>query len=591
MEVKMKKFFVLAAVLAAIFLVISCSDESENIPDSGNSDDNSYHKNELEGGIYLGIIGFNNETYSKDIDLLSSLNLSSYESFINNLHTQALTSLYDADYEALEMMKSYLDENRPSDLEKLALITFTDGEDNGSDKTLETVHNMIATPIHGLSVEAYTIGLTSQSMGDLSSFQKALEQLASNPDNKYEADDMNKVKEHFRNLADSLSSTSKTANLVLKVPKGQTYINTRIYFTFDNPKNCKDSKLYISATVRESNNGRTLEDISYYGFKPGEPTMSSNNEVKGYYYFNFENITYSDGSIPEWTPEIITEILQLWKAPIDDPSSCNSDIEFHPEDGSQMVIHQASALIMLVLDCTESLGKNFGEMQNAAKEFVRTLLNKNGSGGNNDGGNNSSSESENESGNEECATNTAGQSCTSDEECGNCMICVSAKCAKGCTSDSDCQMSVGLKCNKNLARCVNVVASNKACSESNCPSGCCYAEKGLSGIKCSSSANVSTCGLCSQGEIYSPSDSKCLPAACSTTTDNCSSINQGASNPPAKCYSCKAGDFTCQKNTTTSGCSAGMIINMNQCIPSGQQCVEGLSECCSGMPCIEGFCY
>lgn len=193
-----------------------------------------------------------------------------------------------------------------------------------------------------------------------------------------------------------------------------------------------------------------------------------------------------------------------------------------------------------------------------------------------------------------CANDNLGKQCTTDTDCGECMICVTGgKCVKGCTKDEDCGTIIGTKCNTKLARCVSVFASNKACSETSCPTGCCYAEKGLTELKCATgaSATAATCGLCSQGEIYSPEDSKCIKAVCSTTTDDCPSINSGATNPPAKCYACKAGEYICKANTSTSGCSAGTVINAAQCVPAGQQCIEGVSKCCSGMPCVQGYCY
>ena len=187
---------------------------------------------------------------------------------------------------------------------------------------------------------------------------------------------------------------------------------------------------------------------------------------------------------------------------------------------------------------------------------------------------------------------TEGLSCTTDTECGNCMICVTGgKCAKGCKTDEDCTMVSGLHCNAKLARCVNTNASNKACSDANCPTGCCYADKGLSGFKCAQEATPATCGLCQNGEVYSPEDSKCLPAACSSTTDNCPTLNAGSTKPEPKCFECKSGELVCTAKTSTSGCSAGTIINAAQCVPAGQQCVEGISECCSGMPCVQGYCY
>lgn len=191
-----------------------------------------------------------------------------------------------------------------------------------------------------------------------------------------------------------------------------------------------------------------------------------------------------------------------------------------------------------------------------------------------------------------CEDGNLGKTCTKDSECGACMICVTGgKCAKGCKSDDDCTMLPGLHCNTKLARCVNIYASSKACSDASCPTGCCYADKGLSGLKCAKEASPATCGLCQNGEVYSPEDSKCLPAACSSTTDNCPTLNAGSTKPEPKCFECKSGELVCSAKTSTSGCSAGTVINAAQCVPAGQQCVEGVSECCSGMPCVQGYCY
>ena len=188
-----------------------------------------------------------------------------------------------------------------------------------------------------------------------------------------------------------------------------------------------------------------------------------------------------------------------------------------------------------------------------------------------------------------CALSNQGISCDTDDSCGACMICVSGTCIKGCETASDC--STGTQCNTKLARCVNPVASGQACSETNCPSGCCYAERGLSGLKCLPSPTPATCGMCKQGEIYSPEDNACITAACSATTDNCPSLNAGSTSPDPKCFACDKSSFICKADTTSSGCSAGSVINAAQCVPAGQQCVEGVSECCSGMPCVQGYCY
>ncbi len=141
----------------------------------------------------------------------------------------------------------------------------------------------------------------------------------------------------------------------------------------------------------------------------------------------------------------------------------------------------------------------------------------------------------------ECALKNIGKTCTTDNECGNCIICSGGKCILGCLDDDDCQMHMGLKCNKELARCLNVFGSLQACNETNCPTGCCYAEKGLQGLHCLDTPTPGVCGLCPQGQVYD--GARCIPAVCSTTIDACPTINQGEAYPV--CWECKSGEFIC----------------------------------------------
>ena len=192
--------------------------------------------------------------------------------------------------------------------------------------------------------------------------------------------------------------------------------------------------------------------------------------------------------------------------------------------------------------------------------------------------------------NTNCATNNEGKSCDTDDSCGECMICVNGICTKGCEDDADCYDFAGTLCNKRLARCLNPLASGQVCFETNCKSGCCYAEKGLSALRCLTIPTPAICGQCKQGEIYSPEDNACIPSACSPTTDNCPSINSGSTTPASKCFGCNKSTLLCEAQSSTSGCMEGQIINMKECIPSGKRCNEN-QTCCSGFACIEGFCY
>ena len=80
-------------------------------------------------GVYLGIIGFNDDLKTKTIGLLDANSESAYTNFISGLEMRDGTVLYHADNNALDWLQSA---TLPSQLFNVSLVTFTDGLDNGS---------------------------------------------------------------------------------------------------------------------------------------------------------------------------------------------------------------------------------------------------------------------------------------------------------------------------------------------------------------------------------------------------------------------------------------------------------------------------
>lgn len=380
--------------IAAIMLMVAvvcaaCTKDPEN---GGNGGGNGSGSNPTTEGIYLGIIGFNYNLYPKEISLLNTSTKSSFTSFIDNLRMENLTGLYYADYNALKELKSF---GEPPKLTNVALVTFTDGLDNASlddsernpenyptrDAYLNALNNKIRIDkVHGLDINAYTIGLRGNDVQDVAAFQNNLKKLASNDNNVFEVTSMDEALQRFEEIAESLHSTSTTTSLSLLVPPG--YDDGLILrFTFDQVNSVSNSSLFIECTYKRTNEGRRLENISYHGFKSGASSLSSVEKLSnGFYKFVFENLKKNDDS---FITEVDKQRLKLYRQI---STGWEPETEFDNNNQSSVIEEQSSALIMLVLDCTTSLGGQFSSLKTGAKRFVETLVSSNG-GGNNGGGN------------------------------------------------------------------------------------------------------------------------------------------------------------------------------------------------------------
>lgn len=373
----------LCMMVCATVMFAGCNKDENNEPTAAANGGGSNGGNDTGEGIYLGIIGFNDQLYIKDISKLNQSTVSGFTGFINGLTPGNGTGLYYADYTALQKMQSCA---KPPKLKNVALVTFTDGLDNVSlandalnpenynstAEYREALHNKIVNDqVHGFNISAYTIGLKGNDVTDNAMFMETLKKLASSDNNVFQVANMDEAMQRFREIAENLYSVSTSVNLGVNVPGG--YDDGQVLrFTFDNASSATGSSRYIEATYRRSN-GRTLESISYHGLAQGATSISSSSSQGTYYQFLFEDLKYTDGtSISQGD---INNIM-LWKRT--STGGWDRESEFDPASSSNITEDKSSALIMLVLDCTNSLGNDFGNMQQSARNFVYTLANSNG---------------------------------------------------------------------------------------------------------------------------------------------------------------------------------------------------------------------
>lgn len=359
----------LAIIMAAMLVAFTACKKDEEEQQQSNEPDTE--------GIYLGIIGFNQKLEKQEIKKLTSNNKRDFTNFIDGLSKDNGTALYYADYSALQMMKQY---SKPPKLKNVALVTFTDGLDNVSlannefnpenysstSAYCDALHNKIMNEaVHDLSVKAYTIGLKGSDVTDDAMFNNNLNKLASSSDNVFLVSNMNEALSRFAEIADNLNSTSTSVNVGVDIPGG--YDDGQVLrFTFDNINAATSSSLYIEATFHRTN-GRTLANITYHGFMFGATTLSSTSSGT-YCHFQFDDLKYTNGN--SISQSDISKI-KLWKK--NSAGNWDRESEFDPTNSSTVTSDNNSALIVLVLDCTTSLGSDFSKMQAAGNRFVERL--------------------------------------------------------------------------------------------------------------------------------------------------------------------------------------------------------------------------
>ena len=339
------------------------------VPDISTCD-----KNYSQEGLYLGIIGFNNKLKEREIGLLNPNTINSYKTFVNNLSVGNATVLYYAEENGLDRLTQA---SFPSNLISASIVTFTDGLDQGSVAYNEYYENMgiaqYLTDLNGrilsekvcgsnIKIDAYAIGLQGKDVQDIDAFKNNLKKLSSSEDKMFEANDMDEVNETFNNIARSLYSATSIFSMTFNIPMPSN--GEVIRFTFDNVEKAEDSKCYIEGTYRS----RNLEDLKFEGCLYQGPAVISGVKSGVEMSFSFEGLSDTNN---EQLPR--NNIQNFKKSSVNGIWQLNS--EFDGNSNVEIEEEQKTAVVMLVLDCSSSLGDDFAKMKTAANNFISLLLN------------------------------------------------------------------------------------------------------------------------------------------------------------------------------------------------------------------------
>ncbi|MBD5267476.1 MAG: hypothetical protein HDS41_04725 [Bacteroides sp.] len=326
--------------------------------------------NGLASGIYLGITGFNQTLYTYPVGQVAENSVDGFRNFVDGLTMKNGTLLYYSVDQAINTLQAA---TLPSDLSTAAIVTFTDGLDQGSmmmdvpysDNTeyLDALNYRITNDsVSGQPITAYSIGIRGQDVADVSMFRNNLQKLASSNANAFEVSSMSEVNAKFKEIAEQLSQSNYIQTINLKMPGVAN--GTIVRFTFDNVSNAYNSTLYIEGTFNLST--RSLENVKYVGM-----TSTSGSTIKGTQEGIFVNLTI-EGVHTDANVLIDNKFTDEWTY-ISSNGSWQINSEFDKTENSDIVTERSSAAILLVLDCSSSLGSDFATAQNNAKDFINTL--------------------------------------------------------------------------------------------------------------------------------------------------------------------------------------------------------------------------
>ena len=330
--------------------------------------------NGLAKGLYMGIVGFNEDLIDKgSMSLLASNTKSGFTSFVNNLTTKKGTVLFYGVDKALDKLTTT---PFPSNLSSVYIVTFTDGLDQGSLPMINynpflskaeyrtyLDERIRSTSVQGLPLTAYAIGIRGGDVVNVEEFHNNLVSLASLEENAMEVTNMSEVNNRFQEIAEQLTSVTQTQTVSVKFPMlddGQKY-----RFTFDNVSSAIQSNCYIEGTLNVRNN--TLNDVRYVGLTCSCGTSIQGTRTGIKISFDFVNLKDADGN--NLSQNYVNEYYL-------DGSYWQVNSEFDKGDDIEVTVERSSAAIMLVLDCSSSLqsdGDKFTEMKTHVKNFINTL--------------------------------------------------------------------------------------------------------------------------------------------------------------------------------------------------------------------------
>jgi hypothetical protein len=325
---------------------------------SGNGNNGTDPDEPGTGNIYVGVMGFHSEL----MPFAVTNNLTSVKNFINNLqNNQDYTSLCYAIEKSVPM---FVASGLPA-FDKTFVVSFTDGRDNNSANLWDFNEHIIVTDVYGKAqtallakegLRSYAIGLGSQ----ISAIE--MQQLVVNG-GEYKAATSNSLNAMFTSVANSVLASSK--NLVLKTRYSPTAKQFRLTVRASQTSEGSTVIDQIICKIEPQGNGFVMIIITpgaYTTFDAPVNVMIVNPESPNRTFeVPLNNLKY----IRNGTEYIIGDITVEAKTTGD----WYTDTEDKVEESSV----QKKIAVVLVLDCSSSLGDDFYILKTSANNFIDIL--------------------------------------------------------------------------------------------------------------------------------------------------------------------------------------------------------------------------
>jgi len=329
-----------------IFTKVGSSGDNNDISNSDNK--------EISNLVYVGVVAFNAKTENFPL----SNNLGQAKSFISNRKNDVDSTALC--YAVSESIKLFDAPGLPA-LDNKFIVTFTDGDDNYSSALYNDVpygreYDKARTDLLSKSgIKSYAIGFgTSLRENDLM-------KLVVNGGEYRNATNTTNLNQVFQDIANSVLASSK--NVVLITQKGNyTETNPKYFKITVSASQTANGTIDYSSIVICKLAGKQFSIITpsdYITFDAPVTGTESGTKIN----IPLNNLKYTSGGKECYIRNIKVEIS----------TSQDSGYRVDVEDSSASSDITKKIGVVIVLDCTTSLGSAFGPMKTSANNFIETL--------------------------------------------------------------------------------------------------------------------------------------------------------------------------------------------------------------------------